>query len=99
MGTGTAFPLCVTGERNNDGLSSIRTVAVDRHLSSQLKPHQQGGVQFMWSHCFADFATHENGNEDAASVGGCVLAHSMGLVRFATLMRTSTICALLMLSS
>jgi len=55
----------------------IRTVSVATKLAQKLKPHQVEGVRFIWRNCFSDLQFHEEGKEE--EVGGCVLAHSMGL--------------------
>jgi hypothetical protein len=63
---------------NSDGTQPIRTIRVNRELSKHLKPHQVEGVKFMWRNCFSDFAYYRKGRPDQS--GGCILAHSMGLV-------------------
>lgn len=75
----SSLVLCdAAGERNGDGLTPVRTVAVASQLSMILKPHQVEGVQFMWRNSFVDLAYNQEGKIDQC--GGCVLAHSMGLV-------------------
>lgn len=75
--TGSPLVLC-DASQNVDGVSPIRTVAVASQLAKQLKPHQAEGVEFMWRNSFSDFAhTYEGSAKDS---GGCILAHSMGLV-------------------
>jgi hypothetical protein len=56
------------------------TIAVPPHILERMKPHQIKGVEFMWRNCCADFAVR-NDEGQALQVGGCVLAHHMGLVR------------------
>lgn len=45
-------------------------VAFDRHL----KQHQKDGISFMYEKTFADL-----GQDEHTNIGGCILAHSMGL--------------------
>lgn len=47
---------------------------VDKGLMKKLKPHQVGGVKFMWDACFE---TIKDAQEKPGS--GCILAHCMGL--------------------
>jgi len=45
-----------------------------QYVSSMIKPHQIGGVRFMWDNLVEDL------EEFKRSDGfGCILAHSMGL--------------------
>lgn len=74
------LPLVLCGGQCLDQSHHIRTVAVAPGISKILKPHQSEGIKFMWRNCFLDFEENWEGNTDL--VGGCVLAHSMGLVRF-----------------
>ena len=70
--------LCETSSTtSNSGEKAIRTIAVSSSLSKKLKSHQVEGVQFMFDNCFSDFAFVKEG--DPSRVGGCILAHCMGL--------------------
>lgn len=40
----------------------------------KLKPHQAGGVKFMWDCCFESIELTKKGKGS-----GCILAHCMGL--------------------
>lgn len=55
----------------------VRKVEVDPELGKKLKPYQQEGVDFLWRNCFSDFNYSEKG--DQSRIGGCILAHYMGL--------------------
>lgn len=57
------------------------SVSVDKELVSDLKPHQKEGVEFIWKNCFSDFV-----GGDESEVGGCILAHHMGLGKFISLL-------------
>ena len=57
--------------------TEIRKVKVDGDLVQSLKPHQCEGIKFIWRNCFSDFDRSRNGSEK--TVGGCLLAHCMGL--------------------
>ncbi|XP_033631300.1 transcriptional regulator ATRX homolog isoform X2 [Asterias rubens] len=49
------------------------TLAVEKSLAKQLKPHQVEGVQFMWD------CTYESLEKADEKGSGCILAHCMGL--------------------
>ncbi|GKY91080.1 hypothetical protein MPSEU_000080800 [Mayamaea pseudoterrestris] len=59
------------------GRDKVRTVAVADELAVLLKPHQREGIVNMWQNAFSDMERHLNGN--LSEVGGCILAHNMGL--------------------
>ena len=70
--------LCSTKSRAENGKGPIiRDVTMSPKLSSHLKIHQAEGVQFLWENCFSDYAYNKEG--DAEQIGGCILAHCMGL--------------------
>ena len=56
-------------------------VTVAEPLEKALKPHQKEGIQFMFKQVFADLAFREEQDSVRAkkNVGGCILAHNMGL--------------------
>jgi hypothetical protein len=56
---------------------TVRTVTVAKPFVKILKPHQIEGIKFIWENAFSDFAYCKYGNP--AKVGGCILAHNMGL--------------------
>ena len=56
---------------------TIRTVTVAKPLVKILKPHQVDGLKFIWQNAFSDFAHCASG--DHSKVGGCIIAHNMGL--------------------
>jgi hypothetical protein len=70
--------LCVKGEMSDHNVPNVRSISVTPTLAKILMAHQSEGVHFMFRNCFSDFAWSLEG--DAKRVGGCVLAHSMGLV-------------------
>lgn len=72
MFKGSTFTICDRNVAEN-----VRTVVVATKLVNSLMPHQMAGITFMWENCFSDFACTARGNESL--VGGCVLAHHMGL--------------------
>ncbi|XP_037045862.1 transcriptional regulator ATRX homolog [Bradysia coprophila] len=49
-------------------------LAVDKRLSTKLKPHQCEGVKFMWDACFESIEKLHGNNGS-----GCILSHCMGL--------------------
>lgn len=53
-----------------------RSIAVAEPLTMQLKLHQRQGIEFMFHKCFADLAFNNKTQDD---IGGCILAHNMGL--------------------
>lgn len=55
----------------------VRTVTVAKPFVKILKPHQIEGIKFIWENSFSDFAYCKYG--DPTKVGGCILAHNMGL--------------------
>lgn len=70
----------------------VRRVSIDPEIAKHLKPHQVEAAQFIWNNCFADFGTKKDGDKvwtskgesakpdaDSPTIGGCVLAHAMGL--------------------
>jgi hypothetical protein len=78
VGPNSQLRLCVKGEMSDHNLPNVRSISVNPTLAKILKAHQSEGVHFMFRNCFSDFAWSLEG--DAKQVGGCVLAHSMGLV-------------------
>ena len=50
-------------------------VEVNKRLVKKLKPHQVGGVKFMWDACFESLEQIKSGK----TPGGAILAHCMGL--------------------
>ena len=50
-------------------------VEVDKRLVKKLKPHQVGGIRFMWDTTFESLAQIKAGKKP----GGAILAHCMGL--------------------
>ena len=50
-------------------------VEVNKRLVKKLKPHQIGGVKFMWDACFESLEQIKSGK----TPGGAILAHCMGL--------------------
>lgn len=61
----------------NENIEPIRTVEVDEEIAKSLKPHQKDAVEFIWRNSFTDYNYFENG--DQSIIGGCLLAHHMGL--------------------
>ncbi|KAG7348165.1 SNF2-related protein [Nitzschia inconspicua] len=55
-------------------LSHNPRIVVASHFNQRLKKHQREGIEFMFKRTFADL-----GGDDNADIGGCILAHSMGL--------------------
>lgn len=70
-------PLFLT-DQNDDHQYHI---SVAEPLAKVLKPHQREGIQFMFQNSFGDLAFREEQDRIKAKekVGGCVLAHNMGL--------------------
>ena len=64
----------------------VRSIEVDHELGSKLKPYQREGVEFLWRNCFSDFNYFEHGDE--SRIGGCILAHFMGLGKSFTTLAT-----------
>lgn len=56
-------------------------VRVAEPLDKVLKPHQKEGIQFMFQNSFHDLAFPEEilTDEVKKNIGGCILAHNMGL--------------------
>jgi len=68
--------LCSEDEGEN-----TRTVRLADAMASKLKPHQVDGIKFMWKNSCRDLSmitTQEEAAEER-DVGGCILAHMMGL--------------------
>lgn len=55
-------------------LSKDPLIYVPRQFERHLKNHQKDGIKFMYESTFADL-----GQDEPANIGGCILAHSMGL--------------------
>lgn len=71
----------------------VRRVEVTRELEKCLKLYQREGVEFLWKNSFSDFNHYSNG--DQSQVGGCILAHYMGLGKSLTtiaLLHTALTC-------
>jgi hypothetical protein len=56
---------------------TVRTVTVAEPFVKILKSHQIEGIKFIWENAFSDFECCKDG--DSTKVGGCILAHNMGL--------------------
>jgi transcriptional regulator ATRX len=79
--------------RGLSGTKEIRKVQVEPKLKEVLKPYQVEGVEFLWRNAFADFNHSEMG--DQSKIGGCILAHYMGLgksLTTITLIHTALTC-------
>jgi SNF2 family DNA or RNA helicase len=62
--------------RNIDKIN-VPKVEVDPMLREKLKPYQRDGVKFLWRNCFSDLDSDDKGDDH--EIGGCILAHYMGL--------------------
>lgn len=60
-----------------DSNTKRELLAVDKRISSKLKPHQCDGVKFMWDACFESIEKSKNSDGS-----GCILGHCMGLGMF-----------------
>lgn len=69
----------VLSRASEDSTRSIRTIAIAAPLAGLLKSHQVDGIRFMWRNCFSDLSFVDATENDSESVGGCILAHNMGL--------------------
>jgi hypothetical protein len=58
-------------------LSKNPLICIPEEFDRNLKEHQKEGIKFMYKNTFADLA-----GEEEANIGGCILAHSMGLGKF-----------------
>lgn len=58
-------------------LSKNPLICIPEEFDRNLKEHQKEGIKFMYKNTFADLA-----GEEGANIGGCILAHSMGLGKF-----------------
>jgi hypothetical protein len=60
-----------------------RLISIARPLAEKLKPHQKEGIQFMFLNSFSDLACKRKAPEanqaNKVDIGGCILAHNMGL--------------------
>jgi SNF2 family DNA or RNA helicase len=78
----SSFTLCGVDE-DSDAVtkSKKRTITIASPLAKILKTHQREGIDFMFRNTFADFAFVEKDDAEKAktSIGGCILAHNMGL--------------------
>lgn len=61
-------------DRFQDDLGGTVDVEVWPDLWSLLRPHQQEGVKFIYRNVIESFDNYKNND-----LGGCILAHSMGL--------------------
>jgi hypothetical protein len=64
-------------QRSSFVLSKNPLICVPEEFDRNLKEHQKEGIKFMYKNTFADLA-----GEAGAKIGGCILAHSMGLGKF-----------------
>jgi hypothetical protein len=92
---GEFWDSCVELCSEDEGMGS-RSVRVARELASKLKPHQVDGIKFMWQNSCKDLSTISAREEalEERGVGGCILAHMMGLgtcPRFRVLYRSARI--------
>ena len=55
-------------------LSRNPYICIPREFEGYLKDHQKEGIEFMYKNSFSDLGDGQN-----AAIGGCILAHSMGL--------------------
>jgi hypothetical protein len=58
-------------------LSTDPFICIPGEFERHLKEHQKEGIKFMYKNTFSDL-----GGDEKSKVGGCVLAHSMGLGKF-----------------
>jgi hypothetical protein len=69
----------VLTEDDND----YRLISIARPLAEKLKAHQKEGIQFMFLNSFSDLACKmkapEANQAKKVDIGGCILAHNMGL--------------------
>ena len=77
---GPVWDSCVELCSEDEG-KGTRSVRVARELASKLKPHQVDGIKFMWQNSCKDLSTVTTREEalEERDVGGCILAHMMGL--------------------
>ena len=77
---GPFWDSCVELCSDDEG-EGTRSVRVARELASKLKPHQVDGIKFMWQNSCKDLSTITTREEalEERGVGGCILAHMMGL--------------------
>ena len=61
-------------EQSEFVLSKDPSICVPKNFDIHLKHHQKDGISFMYEKTFADL-----GQDEHANIGGCILAHSMGL--------------------
>ena len=73
---------CEASDADDANTHSERTtVAIAEPLSKFLKPHQREAIEFLFRNSFYDF-TYLDSHEAAKQkekIGGCILAHNMGL--------------------
>ena len=76
---GSCVELC--GEDQNNGARGVRLANA---IASHLKPHQVEGIKFMWRNTCGDLPMIQTREEMLVEkdVGGCILAHMMGLGKF-----------------
>ena len=86
-----AFDLMTFRERNptfvlNEGSGEnssqrLRVISVAEPLARVLKQHQKEGIQFMFQNTFSDlaFLDEKEAVNAKSEIGGCILAHHMGL--------------------
>jgi hypothetical protein len=58
-------------------LSENPYISIADHFARHLKPHQKEGIKFMYNNSFADLG--DDRTDTSIGIGGCILAHSMGL--------------------
>ena len=61
-------------QRSSFVLSKNPSICIARAFEKHLKEHQKEGIRFMYGNTFADLGGQKN-----VEIGGCILAHSMGL--------------------
>ncbi|CAB9501707.1 ISWI chromatin-remodeling complex ATPase ISW2 [Seminavis robusta] len=84
----------------HDPASEVRKVCVDNDIGKNLQPHQKEGVDFIWENGFSDCNYFLDGDE--SQIGGCILAHYMGLgksLTLITLLHTALTCTSLVSSA
>ena len=68
---------------NGENINDINLFKVSNSLTSVLKSHQMEGLKFFWQNTFCDLYSlfeHDNTTTNIpVKVGGCILAHQMGL--------------------
>lgn len=61
-------------DQKSVGGKRVKTISVSTELTKHLKPHQKGGVKFMWNNACIDFNYRTSRAEEIPKeVGGCIL--------------------------